>query len=211
MTKVDLGEMRKLLQGKALTPNLRKYLTRNSLKRKLIENFISELLLYVTSLKPRTLVDVGCGEGVISHYVNKRNPRATLIGVDVSSQALSIARELTRGSANLILADACHLPLRRADTVMAVELLEHLPNPKVAVDEMARVADHMLITVPHTALFRLVNLLSLKNVRNLGDDPDHKGAYNQKKLKGLLASLEVLTLKKVGVWLLALARVREGV
>lgn len=157
-------------------------------------------------LKPNFIVDMGCGEGVILYWINKQGSCNSLIGVDVSREGLIIAKKIAGPYINLILADAHHIPLRRVDLIIAVELLEHLPEPALAVDEMARIANHAIITVPYTLLFRIASLLSLKNIKRLGEALDHRHFYNPRKLKTLLDPLEIVMQKRVGVWLLALTR-----
>jgi len=215
MTKVDLNEIKTLIRSKCLTPNqnLRKYLTRNPIKHKLIENFIGEIVQLLLTLKFQVMVDVGCGEGEILYYINKHNSKAITLGVDTSIEVLHLAREILGSNVDLVLADACNLPFRKVDAVMAIELLEHLSHPKIAkiaIEEMVRVADHVLVTVPYSTLYNTANLLSLKNIQSLGDDPNHKTAYDLEKLKQLLAPLHILVIKRVGVWVLALARVRKN-
>lgn len=207
--KVNLREIESLLQGVPLTPNLGKYLTHNPLKRKGIERFVDDLLSIMSKLKPNVIGDIGCGEGIILYHISKQGLCKSLVGVDISREALGIAKRIVGSSVNLILADAQHIPLRRVDLVVAVELLEHLPDPTLAVNEIAHTADHAIITVPYTILFRVACLLSLKNIENLGEDTDHKHSYNPKKLKKLLDPMNIILQKRAGAWLLALTKSKK--
>lgn len=103
------------------------------------------------------LVDVGCGGGLLAPHLEGRG--YTHVGVDLTRSALVLAGQhgvsVARGdAARLPLSDAC------ADVVCAGELLEHVPDPGVVVDEACRVlrpgGTLVLDTVAATALARLL-------------------------------------------------------
>lgn len=97
-----------------------------------------------------------------------------------------------------------HLPLRKSDVVTAVEVLEHVSNPHNVVTELARITENLLVTVPYTPLYQLASLCTLKNIKNLGEDSDHKHTFTPDKLEALLQScLGSVTIKRSGVWLIA--------
>jgi SAM-dependent methyltransferase len=82
-----------------------------------------------------------------------------------------------RLSAN-VFGDAVRLPFPDAtfDLVLAVEVLEHLPDPATAIDELARVARPgatALLSVPSEPLWRALNLARGKYVGELGNTPGH--------------------------------------
>ena len=88
-------------------------------------------------------VDVGCGTGRALPALRAAvGPEGTVIGVDLTPQMLSAARDsATAGDALLVLADARHLPLATAsvDAVFAAGLLTHLPDSDAGLRELARV------------------------------------------------------------------------
>ena len=76
----------------------------------------------------------------------------------------------------LIRGDACALPVRSGtyDLVVCLEVLEHLPDPAPALEELLRVTRRgCLLSVPHEPFFRLGNLLRGKNLTRLGNPSDH--------------------------------------
>jgi len=80
-------------------------------------------------------LDVGCGNGLITHLIPKDIPAA---GLDLSQAALSHLRvPAVRGSAT-------HLPFgaNAFDALICAEMLEHIPFPDfpIALTELARVA-----------------------------------------------------------------------
>ena len=85
--------------------------------------------------RPRsTLVDLGCGGGLLAGYVDGYRH----VGVDLSALSL---RHAARRGVLAVRADAAALPLRNgvADVVVAGEILEHVADLPAVVDEIARV------------------------------------------------------------------------
>jgi 2-polyprenyl-6-hydroxyphenyl methylase/3-demethylubiquinone-9 3-methyltransferase len=110
------------------------------------------------ALRPgAVLVDLGCGAGLLAPYVVDKGYRH--VGVDLVRSALEQAAD--HGLAP-VRADATALPLADgcADVVSAGEVLEHVPQWRVAVAEACRVLRPggllVLDTLNDTALSRLL-------------------------------------------------------
>ncbi|MGB9876962.1 MAG: class I SAM-dependent methyltransferase [bacterium] len=93
------------------------------------------------------VLDVGCGTGGNLSLFN-----GFVVGVDVSMKALSLARRRKK-DALLCLGQAENLPFKdnSFDLVLALDLLEHLPDDMKGLSEMHRVlkkGGSLLITVP---------------------------------------------------------------
>ena len=89
-----------------------------------------------------SLLDVGCGAGVLLQTVGARFD--TVVGVDVGFRWLVVARrglEQAGVPAALVCACADHLPFPGGtfDTVSSVALLEHVPDARAALAELGRV------------------------------------------------------------------------
>jgi hypothetical protein len=87
-------------------------------------------------------------------------------------------------------------------------VLEHLTDPEVAVGELARITrGHCVVSVPWEPVFRLGNLGRGKNLRRLGNDPEHVQQFNPSRLRRLLerhfADVSVQTCLP---WVVAVAR-----
>ena len=108
-------------------------------------------------------------------YIADRVPGARVDGVELDAEALQKARARCP-RVSLVQGDVCELPVRsRAyDLVVCLEVLEHLPDPGRALEELRRVARRgCLLSVPHEPFFRLGNALRGKNLGRLGDPSDH--------------------------------------
>ncbi len=83
------------------------------------------------------VLDMGCGAGFLTHELASAGHEVT--GVDLSEESLNIARKLdTKGT--YLRADVTAIPLESGsfDAVCAMDLLEHVENPKAVVQEASR-------------------------------------------------------------------------
>ncbi|MEV6521697.1 class I SAM-dependent methyltransferase [Longispora sp. NPDC051575] len=90
-----------------------------------------------------TALDLGCGTGRALPMLRAAvGPRGTVLGLDVTPAMLDTARERGRAErATLLLGDARRLPLAAGsvDAVFAAGLVNHLPEPRAGLAELARV------------------------------------------------------------------------
>lgn len=96
-----------------------------------------------------SVLDVGCGAGIVSQELQKRFPR--LVSVDI---ALNPLRQLKSAQILCAQGDVCNLPFRDGafDAVIATELIEHLNESErdQALKEISRIAKRfILLTVPY--------------------------------------------------------------
>src|SRR2546428_4837369 len=93
------------------------------------------------------LLDVGCGTGRLAVPLSAR---CRVVGVDVSREMIGVAR--AKGSpATFILGEAGRLPFRDRtfDTALAVMVVHLVPDVRVAIHEIARVAGRAVIPTNH--------------------------------------------------------------
>jgi SAM-dependent methyltransferase len=86
------------------------------------------------------LLDLGCSSGHLLEDLRRWHPVATLWGLDLIGAGLRKAHERVP-DARLLRADACELPLADAsiDAICSANLLEHVPDDRRALREIARV------------------------------------------------------------------------
>jgi SAM-dependent methyltransferase len=145
-------------------------------------------------------LDFGCGDGHTSGpWLVEHGCR--YVGVDISETAVRAARQA--GLEAQVIPDTSSLPFASGsfDAVLAVEVLEHLFDPRTAVLEMFRVlrGDGLLLaTVPNVAYWRRrLDLALLGRWNPLGDDlsvrepwrDPHIRFFNAGALKRMLLSV----------------------
>jgi 2-polyprenyl-3-methyl-5-hydroxy-6-metoxy-1,4-benzoquinol methylase len=90
---------------------------------------------------PRGVVlEIGCSKGYLLKELEEHGYEA--IGIDMSSSALRHSRSLDCGhSLNVIRADGENPPITKESThaVLAINTLEHLPNPETVIQASQRV------------------------------------------------------------------------
>lgn len=110
-------------------------------------------------LNGKRVMEIACGRGGFAVCLMRMGtPPPRLVAADFSSSAVAkgraFAQETAMGSIGWEVADAqaiCH-PDASFDTVISCETVEHLPRPRVAVAEFARVlrpGGRLLLTTPN--------------------------------------------------------------
>jgi SAM-dependent methyltransferase len=116
-----------------------------------------------------TVIDVGCGQGNLWHYIHQNCDR--YLGVDVlkyqgfPEQAEFLAQNMDDGQVPL--------PDGSADVVISVETIEHVENPRAFMRELVRLAKPgglVLVTTPNQLSFLSKLTLVLKNQFNAFQD-----------------------------------------
>ncbi len=86
------------------------------------------------------ILDAGCGGGFLSNFLAQNGHQVT--GIDQSRESLEVAKhyDMTK-KVDYVCSDVYSLPFesQRYDVVCAMDFLEHLENPKLAISEMGRV------------------------------------------------------------------------
>ena len=89
-----------------------------------------------------TVVDVGCGTGrALPAMRDAVGDGGIVIGIDLTPEMLTVASLQSTSQFQLLLADARRLPLADSsvDVVFAAGLVQHLPDPRAGLVELARV------------------------------------------------------------------------
>jgi len=93
-----------------------------------------------------SICDFGCAEGDAFKIYRKYFPKATLIGVDFSAEAISKARERYGAFATFIIGDEKLVP--SCDIIIASHVMEHLENDKDVILELRSKCTRLFIIVP---------------------------------------------------------------
>lgn len=131
----------------------------------------------IESLSPRSMLDVGCGDGRLIHELQAKVER--VVGIDFSERSLHFARGFTPH------AEFQHVDMsaltEEFDLVTAIEVLEHIPDQGINdflrhLSRRVKQGGHLLLSVP-TTIFPLT--------------PKHYRHYTLELLEDQLANAQV--------------------
>jgi 2-polyprenyl-3-methyl-5-hydroxy-6-metoxy-1,4-benzoquinol methylase len=189
-----------------------KYGSANPVVKRLMANFEGTLEELFKRAAPASLLDVGCGEGVLTHQWAQRID-GRVVGIDLDDPAL---HEEWKGrqcpNLEYMIMKAENLPFGddEFDVATAIEVLEHVPDPEHTVSEMARVASrHLLVSVPREPLWRGLNMARGAYLRDLGNTPGHVNHWSKRGFAQLLSRYGVVEeARSPFPWTMLLVRVR---
>jgi 2-polyprenyl-3-methyl-5-hydroxy-6-metoxy-1,4-benzoquinol methylase len=188
-----------------------KYGSTNPVVRRLMAGFERSLDELLGRAAPRSVLDVGCGEGVLTQRWAERLD-GRVVGIDLDDPAIQ-AEWAKRQAPNLEyrVMKAEDLPFADGefDVATAIEVLEHVPDPEHTVSEMARVASgHLLVSVPREPLWRALNIARGAYLRDLGNTPGHVNHWSKRSFVELLSRHgEVVEARSPFPWSMLLVRV----
>ena len=189
-----------------------KYGSTNPVVRRLMAGFERTLEELFRRADPRSLLDVGCGEGVLTHrWAGAIAPRR-VVGLDLEDPAIQAEWEGRRApNLEYRIMKAENLPFGDGefDVATAIEVLEHVPDPGHTVAEMARVASgHLLVSVPREPLWRGLNVARGAYLKYLGNTPGHLNHWSKRSFVSLLSQHgEVVEARSPFPWTMLLVRV----
>ena len=130
------------------------------------------------------MLDVGCGEGVLTVEWAERLGDGRVVGIDLDDPKLRAEWEKrTRPNLEFRAEEATRLSFGddEFDMAAAIEVLEHVPDPEATLAEMARVARrHLLVSVPREPLWRGLNMARGAYLRDLGNTPGHVNHWSKR-------------------------------
>ncbi|MGD0455926.1 MAG: class I SAM-dependent methyltransferase, partial [Solirubrobacteraceae bacterium] len=132
---------------------------------------------------PRSVLDVGCGEGVLVQRWAARLGDGRVVGIDLEEESIQAGWAVHQApNLEYRVMEAANLPFAEGefDLASAIEVLEHVPDPEHTVAEMARCAQrHLLVSVPREPLWRMLNLARGAYWPALGNTPGHVNHWSR--------------------------------
>jgi 2-polyprenyl-3-methyl-5-hydroxy-6-metoxy-1,4-benzoquinol methylase len=169
-----------------------KYGSQNPVVRRLMATFQRTLGELFEGVDPASVLDVGCGEAILTHQWATARPATRVVGFDLEDPQIQ-AHWAERTSPNLeyrILRAQEPFPFAAGEFALAtaIEVLEHVPDPAGTLAELARVARrHVLVSVPREPLWRALNLARGAYLRELGNTPGHVNHWSKRSFVELLS------------------------
>lgn len=163
-----------------------KYGSSNPVVRRLMAHFQGSLDELFARAAPASVLDVGCGEGILTESWADRLAGGRIVGVDLPDDKLrrewsercrpNLEYRETEAEAGLPFTDD------EFELACAIEVLEHVPEPRRTLADMARVASRwLLVSVPREPLWRGLNLARGAYLRDLGNTPGHVNHWSKRE------------------------------
>jgi 2-polyprenyl-3-methyl-5-hydroxy-6-metoxy-1,4-benzoquinol methylase len=188
-----------------------KYGSQNLIVRRLMAGFQRCLDELVERAAPDSLLDVGCGEGLLVQRVAQRLPAARVVGVDLEERSIQAGwSRFEAPNLEYRAMDGRTLPFADDEfhTVSAIELLEHVPDPHAMLCEMSRCARrHLLVSVPREPLWRALNVARGAYLSQLGNTPGHLNHWSRRDFVRMMRGHgDVSQLRSPFPWTMLLVR-----
>ena len=89
--------------------------------------------------KPKSFIDLGCGDGIIISGVKKEFPKIKITGIDISPRRINGLKERFPQD-NFYIKDVCNTQLKnKFDFVYSSQVIEHVPSDKKMIKEINRI------------------------------------------------------------------------
>ena len=168
-----------------------KYGSTNPVVRRLMAGFERTLDELWEKASPATILDVGCGEGVLTHQWAQKPAVQRIVGIDLEDPAIQAEwRKRSHPKLEYRITKAERMPFAddEFDLASAIEVLEHVPDPGHTLSEMARIArSHLLVSVPREPLWRGLNMARGAYLSDLGNTPGHLNHWSKRGFVELLS------------------------
>lgn len=166
-----------------------KYASGNPIEKRMMAGFFASLDAALPATAPRTILEVGAGEGEVAQRLRARFPDASITIVDLPDDDL--AGHWRSADLDGLFGSVEDLPFPddAFDLVLGIEMLEHVPDPQRALEEFSRVArGSAVFSVPREPIWRVLNMARGKYWGDLGNTPGHIQHWSSGKFEKLIGS-----------------------
>jgi 2-polyprenyl-3-methyl-5-hydroxy-6-metoxy-1,4-benzoquinol methylase len=192
-----------------------KYGSKNPIVKWMMKGFESSLSNFVTKVAPKSIHEIGCGEGYWVLAWTEQGLHAR--GCDFSKTVIDLAREnsVSRGLASSLFEARSIYDLEShrdsADLIICCEVLEHLEDPEAGLQALQRVTtQYLILSVPREPLWRVLNFARGKYVMQLGNTPGHLQHWSKRSFTQLVSKyFDVIETSSPLPWTMLLCRPRS--
>lgn len=168
-----------------------KYNAKNPIVRSLMNGFDASLQRFVREADPGSIHEVGCGEGFwVMHWAEKG---FDVRGSDFSAEVIEMARRnaqaqgLAEGLFDVVSIYEVDADRDAADLIVCCEVLEHVDAPEQALQALQKIVRRdLIISVPKEPLWRALNMLRGKYIRDIGNTPGHVNHWSAAGIRRLV-------------------------
>ena len=161
------------------------------------------------NLENKTLIDIGCGGGLLCENLASENTE--IKGIDVSNESIEIAKthqtlkNLNINYQAISLEKLIEESETRYDVLTCLELIEHVPNPEKLINDCIKItksnSDLFFSTLNRNLISYLVSIIGAEYILNIlpRGTHDYKNFIKPSEFASLLrkSSLEVQSIKGI--------------
>ena len=165
-----------------------KYKSKNFIEQIIMRNFFKKFNLLLGNIKPKNILEIGCGEGYISKYVyDFFKGEVKIEAIDIDKNIIEQAQK-TYPNIEFSVNSIYSLPTdKKYDLIILSEVLEHLDNIPEALKKVKEIFQKfVIITIPNEPIWRILNILRLKYLKDFGNTPGHIQHFNKKSIVKVL-------------------------
>jgi len=120
-------------------------------------NHLNRILKEFTGCKAKSILDIGCGEGLLAKLLLKKGVTQKVFGIDTSKKAIELGKDLYENSCKTQRMDLkCQSYVsmnkrRKFDYIVCSEVIEHVDNPELFLRKMKNmIREWAIITTPNS-------------------------------------------------------------
>lgn len=155
-------------------------------------------------IKPNsTVLDAGCGSGVLSYLLSKKGCKVT--GVDIDKSRIDFCKKEYK-NIRFLQKDILKLDLHeKFDYVVCTDVLEHFDNLKIAIENLKKhMNDRLIIGLPTRFYFAIEPIPNfIKKIKKPNERFDNEGTHHYIKDSSFTSNgLEIIKSKTIcfGLW-----------
>jgi len=190
-----------------------KYTKVNYITQKLINNFYNKIFYITRGIDFDSVLELGCGHGFSTTFLKKIFKDKK---VEASEYLPELVAEAKIKNPDIkIITESIYKTQRQdneLDMVVALEVLEHLEDPSLAMKELHRITKkYCLISVPREPLWRFLNMARGSYLTSFGNTPGHVNHWSKNGFKNFASQyFEVERVFSALPWTILLCKKVEG-
>jgi len=169
-----------------------RFRSKNPIVKLIMNRFIKCFLNLISPLTFKNIIEIGAGEGHIINIIkNLKKKEVTIFASDISIDILKDDNMPREENIFLIVFDVNNTPLKQNtfDLVVCSEVLEHLKEVDNTLQEIKRISKkYILFSVPREPIWRFLNMVRLRYLKDLGNTPGHIQHWSKKQFINLIKS-----------------------
>jgi len=187
-----------------------KYHTKNPIARFLVKRFLNVILDLVKLSGVSEIHEVGCGEGYLAATLiqlpNIKKVRASDFSARIIEKALILHKDK---NINFFVRNIYELTNDDvSEMIVCCEVLEHLEYPEKALEILSTLSrPYCLLSVPREPIWRIMNILRGKYLRDFGNTPGHIQHWSKREFLQLVNKyFDIVVVRTPLPWTVVLAK-----